>query len=264
MKIALQPLAYSNIRNMQLSKNNFAKKEQTNNSASLASQPAFAGSRNKLVPFVAAMGASLLLLSGCGQQRSNISLQGGTGYKPDSPSYRTEERVSANKPEDDAVIEEQESQTPDSPDVVRHNSLFWDENDQETYEIKQPEKPSDSNVKMSETDIKLKIRYSELESIGSKLGQIKNDLTSAQSELKIMQAKLEKAETKLSSYDRKNPNDKPPGFENDYNIYVDICLEVKRLESLIESLEAEKAETEAKQDRILAEVAELGGHPHID
>ena len=62
----------------------------------------------------------------------------------------------------------------------------------------------------------------------------------------------------------KDPNDKPPGFEADYNVYVDISLDVKRLEVLILSLEAEKASAEEKQDELVATVSELGGHPHLD
>ncbi|MCX4275048.1 MAG: hypothetical protein OSJ27_04600 [Candidatus Gastranaerophilales bacterium] len=277
MRIGLQPAIYRNTKNIQPQKYNFSKIKELKKSDTFDAQPAFTGNasvKSKLIPLIAAAGASLLILTGCGQQKPSMSTMGGTGYKPDPPSYRTEEQAPTSG---DGRADKLSPENAPGATVSDSNNIPSENRQTEARVIITPSGSRDS-VKTPQTDTpaqsgedegdirlqELEVRYHELKSLESRLGQINNDLTAAQSELKIKQAQLEKAEEKILSYDRKDPNDKPPGFEADYNVYVDISLDVKRLEVLILSLEAEKASAEEKQDELVATVSELGGHPHLD
>ena len=273
MKISMQPALYNNT-NIQPSKNSAAKSKQPKDSFELSAGPSFTGGftgKNKIASLLLAAGTSLLVLAGCAQPKSSIRTMGGTGYRPDTPSCSTEEQAPTPG---DSKSDAQNATTPATNKPVTENSQTPPAA-QTPYVSTPPaaktppasSTQADSSPKYSEDEMhlqELEVRYHELESIGSKLGQINNDLDTARNELKTKQAEMEKAEEKLGTYDRKDPNDKPPGFEADYNRYVDLCNDVKGLQSLILKLEAEKANAETRQDEVLARVSELGGHPHLD
>ncbi len=258
----MQPAIYTGAKS-QTHKRSLRTGCQVNNSVETAAKPAFTGNiiPKKFVPLLAAAGASLLVLAGCGQQKPQVSISGGTGYVP--PSYEeivrseSEPRTSADgSPKDSSDDEQQNLEAYRTPGGIVYPSS-----------TPKNESKDDTISAITEEAIKeqeLYVKNQQLKSLDERLGDINAQLSDAQNRLETAMAELEQAEEKLLTYDRETPNDKPPGFEADYDSYVDIYNDVRGLESLILKLEADKAAAESKQDEAIARVVELGGHPHLD
>jgi len=263
MKICLQPGIYTSPKNIQTHKNNSSKNLHKNDSVSFASQPAFTGSltgNNKLIPFLMAASASLIILAGCGQTKQQTNINSGTRYVP--PSYQ---EIISNKDEAHTSVDS----NPDASDDGKEISEACKTPACAVYPSSTPKSPSesaaaDTTTEKSIKEQKLYVKSEQLKSLEENLADVNAQLSDVQRKYDAAKANLETAEEKLGTYKRKDPNDKPPGFEADYNIYINIYNAVKELEGELAALKEDKADLEARQAEILADVSSLGGHPHLN